>query len=299
MRLNRFDLNLLVALNVLLEERSVTRAAARLNLSQPAMSAALRRLRDAFGDELLVVHGKKMVPTAHAQSLAPQIAQAIVSMQSLIASSTLFDPATSERVFRVAASDYITLVAIVPLLNVLASEAPGIRVEISNPHGGSTTEMERGAIDLIISPEQFQERGHPQELLFEERHVLLGCNSNPLLAGRIDQEAYDRASHVVVEVSNTLSFAEEFVRARGDRRRVKVVAPSFTIVPWMLPGTPRVALVHERLAQAFLSQLPLAVAEPPFAVPAMREMMQYHRTRSQDRGLAWLRERLRAACARD
>ncbi len=293
MRLNQFDLNLLVALNALLDERSVTRAADRLNLSQPAMSAALRRLREAFKDELLVVHGKRMVPTAHAQLLAPQVAQAIVSMQSLLASSTLFDPATSQRVFRIAASDYIALVSIVPMLNELATIAPGIRVEIAPPQANTDMEMERGAIDLIISPEQFQSRGHPQELLFEERYVLLGCANNPLLDGAITEQAYDDASHVIVELSNTLSFAEEHVRARGDRRRIEVVASSFTIVPWMLPGTNRISLVHQRLARTFVQHLPLKIAELPFAIPSMREMMQYHRTRARDRGLEWLRDRLR------
>jgi len=293
MRLNQFDLNLLVALGALLEERSVTRAAERLNLSQPAMSAALRRLREAFKDELLVMHGKRMVPTAHAQHLAPQVAQAIVTMRSLLSSSTQFDPATSHRAFRIAASDYVTMVVIVPMLAELARIAPNVRVEILPPQGGVELEMERGTVDLLISPEQFQGRGHPQDLLFEERHVVLGWAENPLLCEPMSEQDYDDASHVIVEVSRTLSFAEEHVRARGDRRRIVIVASSFTVVPWMLPGTQRIALVHERLARAFLPHLPLAIVQPPFAIPPMREMMQYHRTRAQDGGLTWLRELLR------
>lgn len=289
MRLNRFDLNLLVALHALLEEGSVTRAARRLNLSQPAMSSALRRLREAFHDELLVVNGKRMVPTPHALSLAPMVAEALVSMQALLGSSTLFDPATSQRVFRIAASDYVTTVAVVPLLRELATTAPGICVELSLTSAATIAELERGTIDLIISPEQFQSREHPRDLLFEERHVILGWKENPIFSAPITEEIYTQARHVVVEVSSAPSFVEEFVRTRGDRRRIEVVASSFTSVPTMLPGTNRIALVHERLAHAFIDKLPLAIARPPFDVPPMREMMQYHRTRANDAGLTWLR----------
>lgn len=293
MRLNRFDLNLLVALNALLEEGSVTRAARRLNLSQPAISSALKRLREAFNDDLLVANGKRMVPTPHALSLAPLVAEALVSMQSLLASSTLFDPANSQRIFRIAASDYVTTVVIIPLLRDLAVAAPSVRIELTPPSAATANGMERGAIDLIISPEQFQDRGHPHDLLFEERHVILGCRDNPIFAAPITEDIYSRVGHVVVEMSNTLSYVEEFVRTRGDRRRIEVVASSFTSVPWMLPGTQRIALVHERLANSFIDKLALAVAPPPFEIPPMREMLQYHRTRAHDGGLTWLRTRLK------
>ena len=204
MRLNRFDLNLLVALNALLEEGSVTRAARRLNLSQPAISSALKRLREAFNDDLLVANGKRMVPTPHALSLAPLVAEALVSMQSLLASSTLFDPANSQRIFRIAASDYVTTVVIIPLLRDLAVAAPSVRIELTPPSAATANGMERGAIDLIISPEQFQDRGHPHDLLFEERHVILGCRDNPIFAAPITEDIYSRVGHVVVEMSNTL-----------------------------------------------------------------------------------------------
>jgi len=292
MRLDRFDLNLMVALNALLEERSVTRAAERLNITQPAMSAALRRLREAFQDPLLVASGKQMVPTPHAQELAPQVADMLRSAQMLISGATLFDPMTSHRVFRVAASDYMCAIVIRPLLAEMARTAPGVRLAILPPHSNVTAEMERGDIDCIISPEQFQERGHPQEPLFEERHVVLGWAENPIFAAPITEEIYNRAGHVVVELSNSLSFVEEFVRSHGDRRRIEVVVSSFTIVPWLLPETQRIALVHERLAALFLDRLPLAIAPPPFDVPPMREMLQFNRARANDRGLLWLRQAL-------
>jgi DNA-binding transcriptional LysR family regulator len=292
MRLDKFDLNLLVALNALLEERSVTRAAERLNLTQPAMSAALRRLRESFNDELLAVNGKQMIPTPHAQNLAPLVSQMIVSAQALIASSTLFDPKTSRRVFRIHASDYITTILIRPLTIELSTLAPGVRLEILPLHPNMRPELDRGTIDVIIAPEQFHFRDHPAEFLFEERHVLLGWDANPMFDGPISVEDYESASHVVVELADTRSFAEEFMRAHGDRRRIDVVVPSFTNVPWLLPETNRIAIVHERLAKLFVGKLPLKIAELPFEMPRMREMAQFHRARSADKGLVWLKERL-------
>jgi DNA-binding transcriptional LysR family regulator len=292
-RLDRFDLNLLVAFHALMEERSVTRAAERLHLTQPAMSAALRRLRESFNDPLLVANGKQMVPSPHAQELAPRVAEIVASSQALISGSTLFDPQTSRRRFRIAASDYVTSIAVQPLLTELAVRAPGIRFSVIGPHASVSEQMERGEVDCIISPEQFQAHGHPSELLFEEDHVVLGWRENPLFAKPITEDEYQSAGHVVVELSNTPAFVEQFVRARGDTRRIEVTVTSFTLVPWLLPGTMRIALVHARLARLFLDKLPLAIAPPPFPLPKMREMIQFNRARAEDRGLLWLREGLR------
>ena len=121
MRFKRFDLNLLLVLDTLLRERSVSRAAEQLNLSQPAMSAALGRLRSYFNDQILVSHGKRMLPTAHAQSLSPMVMKTLADIEALISASTVFDPSTSQRTFRICASDYVTTVLLVPLLEDLAN----------------------------------------------------------------------------------------------------------------------------------------------------------------------------------
>ncbi|MEG3164022.1 LysR family transcriptional regulator [Sphingomonas sp. PB2P19] len=297
MRLDRFDLNLLVALEVLLTERSVTRAAARLNVTQSAMSASLKRLRDAFQDDLLILHGKMMVPTPHALALAPEIGAAIAMLRNLIASGSRFDPATSERRFRIAASDYITTVLIVPLLKALETVAPRIRLDITLPREDTSDGLANGVYDLSITPPEFSDARHPTELLFEERHVVVGSATNPLFHRPLTMEDFLAAGHVAVQIDGRNPHIENTLQDIGVVRRVEVNAPSFIQVPWLLPGTMRIALMHERLARLMAPGLSLALADPPFRIPQMREMMQYHSTRERDEGLSWLRATLRDMAA--
>ncbi|WP_295218545.1 LysR family transcriptional regulator [uncultured Brevundimonas sp.] len=292
MRLDQFDLNLLVAFNVLVEERNVTRAAARMNVTQSAMSAALKRLREAFADEILVQHGRRMLPTSNALALAPQVSAAIVELRSILSTGMAFEPAEARRVFRLVASDYIATVLISPLLARLEAEAPHIRLDITLPRSSIGAMLQDGEIDLIISPETFLEAEHPRELVFEERHVVVGCASNPVFAAPMTEDAFYACGHVAVSVSRDGTFIDNWLRQQGDRRRIEVTCASFIQAPWMLPGTRRLALMHERLARVMAPGLGLAIAEAPFDLPVMREMMQHHRARSTDRGLAWLRQRI-------
>ncbi len=292
MRLDQFDLNLLVAFNVLVEERNVTRAAARMNVTQSAMSAALKRLREAFADEILVQHGRRMLPTSNALALAPQVSAAIVELRSILSTGMAFEPAEARRVFRLVASDYIATVLISPLLARLEAEAPHVRLDITLPRSSIGAMLQDGEIDLIISPETFLEAEHPRELVFEERHVVVGCASNPVFAAPMTPDAFYACGHVAVSVSRDGTFIDNWLRQQGDRRRIEVTCASFIQAPWMLPGTTRLALMHERLARVMAPGLGLAIAEAPFDLPVMREMMQHHRARSTDRGLAWLRQRL-------
>lgn len=294
MRLDQFDLNLLVAFNVLIEERGVTRAAERLNLTQSAMSAALKRLREAFADDILVQHGKRMVPTPGAMSLAPHVAAAVLNLRGILATGMRFDPAQSRRRFRIVASDYITTVLIGPALRTLQKEAPGIQIEITLPTSDILEQLDHGEVDLLISPEQFLSPDHPRELVFEERHVVVGCASNPALHGKLDAKTFFESGHVVVSVSRDGTFIDNFLRGQHEQRRIEVICAAFTQVPWMLPGTTRLALMHERLARELAPQLSLVLCDPPFPLPVMREMMQFHSARAADRGLSWLRERLLA-----
>lgn len=292
MRLDQFDLNLLVAFDALLAERNVTRAAQRLHVTQSAMSASLKRLREALGDPILVQHGKSMIPTPHALTLAPQVAGAIAALRRLIQPSKGFDPALSSRMFRVAASDYIATVVLAPLLTELEQEAPSIRLDISLPSDSTAARLAQGDFDLLLTPGEFIDPDHPAELLFEERHVLVGCERNPIFRQPLTVEAFSAAAHVAVNIDGRATFIERECARRGIVRRVEVHAPSFVQAPFLIPGTRRIALMHERLARIMAPLLGLRMEEPPFELPVMREMMQFHAARCSDEGLAWLRSRL-------
>ncbi|MBN1237966.1 MAG: LysR family transcriptional regulator [Gammaproteobacteria bacterium] len=301
MRFKRFDLNLLVVLDTLLRERSVSKAAEQLNLSQPATSAALGRLRQYFNDEILVLRGRRMVPTPHAQGITPIVAKALADIEALISASTVFDPATSQRTFRICASDYVTVVLLLPLLSELEKSAPNLRIEITPPSPEALPALERGEIDFLLTPEQYTAKDHPRKLLFEERHVVVGWNENPIFREPLTEEKFLEQGQVVIALSHAPSFSEQEMGELNRRRRIDIVCSSFLAVPWLLPNTRRLAVMHERLARIMTGKHPLAIAPLPFAFPPMREMVQHHAARDTDGGIQWFLQRIleRAAALRN
>jgi len=287
-RFDRFDLNLLGAFDALLTEQTVTGAARRLNLTQSAMSAALQRLRDAMGDPLLVRHGRGMVPTPAAVALLPQIQELLGRAREIIAPAQAFDPATSARTFRIGASDYIATVLLAPLARRLAATAPQMQIDIALPSDATARKLAGGELDLILTPEEFALPDHPTELLFEERHVVVGCASNPVLTGPMTQDAFAAQGHVAVRIDGRTTYIENELARLGVVRRIEVYAPSFVQAPWLLPGTQRIALMHERLARMLAPTMGLRIAPAPFELPPMREMAQFHAARRDDAGLQWL-----------
>lgn len=297
MRFKGLDLNLLVALDVLLDCRSVSRAAERLNLSQPAISAALSRLRHYFDDDILVANGKRMHPTAYAEGLIPQLRSCLRDLDALISSSTTFDPATSQRTFSIVASDYVTVAVLAPLVSQLVETAPGVRLEMLAPSDESSRQLAEGGVDLLITPEGFHRPGLPAEVLFSERHVIAGWKENPIFRGEVTEADVLGLGHVSVAigVQRTPSFADREMAAMGKTRRVEVTAASFTTVPWLLLNTQRVSIMHERMARTMAGHFPIAYAPLPFDFPLMHELVQHHPARANDEGLIWMRRRLQAA----
>jgi DNA-binding transcriptional LysR family regulator len=178
----------------------------------------------------------------------------------------------------------------------LEKAAPTIRLESILPSDSSADLIAQGAFDLLITPEDFLNPTQPAELLFEERHVIVGWNRNPLFATPLSEDDLFNASHVGIQMGNqrTSAFADKMMQKMGRRRRMDVMASSFTVVPWLIIDTNRLALMHERLAWLMASMFPLAIAPIPFEFPMMREMMQYNRARADDEGLQWLRDQLRS-----
>jgi len=292
MRFKGLDLNLLVAFDALMSTRSVSRAAERLNLSQPAMSAALARLREYFGDDLLVLLGKRMHPTAFADELMPQVRASLLGLESMLAKSPNFDPAKSHRNFCIVTSDYTLASLIVPLVARLAEEAPGIRIDCQLPHPHTVHELDEGKVDIMITPDYVIGGNHPAYVLYEEPQLVAGWSGNPAIAGgSISEDEFFAAGHVAVLLGNgaTMSYADRQLELMGRPRNIEVTGAFFTAVPWLLEGTTRLAVMHERLAGNLKGRFEIATAPLPFDMPPMKQMLSYHAGRKDDAGLTWLR----------
>ncbi len=294
MRFGRLDLNLLVALDALLTEKSVSLAADRLCLSQSATSSALGRLREYFGDELLVVKGRNMILTARAEELIEPVRAVLEQIRSTIAIAPPFDPATADRQIRIMASDYTTQVLLAEALAQLERDAPNMRFEIQPMSTNPIEAVERGYIDLLVTIDFAVSADHPSQFLFEDDYVVVGDAENPALKGEMTRERYFELGHVTARFGRAQmpAFEEWFTRRQKQQRRIEVVAPSFLSLPGLVLGTNRIVTMHRRLAQQVVQNFPLVMRELPFAIPPIREVVQWHITNSNDRAIRWVIERL-------
>jgi LysR family transcriptional regulator, nod-box dependent transcriptional activator len=300
MRFNRLDLNLLVALDALLTECSITKAAQRLNLSQSATSNALARLREYFDDDLLVQVGRRMEATPRAQSLQEAVRDVLLRVDSTIAMQPEFEPAASERSFRIFASDYTQLVFVPHLLALAGEERCTARFEFLPQVNNPQRSLERGEADLLIIPRGFLSPDHPQELLYTEEFVCVLWRGSALARAELSFERYLGAGHVVMQPQGSVgeSFEAWFVKRYGVTRRVAVTSYGFAALPAMVAGTELIATVHARLARALQPAWPIEIRPPPLPITAMEQGVQWHKYRSQDPGLVWLRGLLRRAVLR-
>lgn len=290
MRFKGIDLNLFVAFDALMETRSTARAAELLRLSQPAASAALARLRDYFGDELLVVHGRRMFPTPFAESLLPQVRACLRAAEAALTTSSQFVAERADREFRIVASDYVVAAILAPLSRRLASLAPGIRFQFILTDEQATEQLRRGQVDLLVSPSEYAVAGMPTEPLYEEQYVLAGWRHHPIFAGEASMEAIFSYGHVAVAVGSERSatVGDRQIELLGYRRRVEVVASSFTALPWLLIGTQRLSLMHARLARLAEQHFDMASVTLPIDFAPLHQLAQYHHTRAADPGVRWL-----------
>lgn len=297
MRFGRLDLNLLVALDALLTERSVSLAADRLCLSQSATSSALGRLREYFGDELLVVKGRNMILTARAEELIEPVRAVLEQIRTTVAVAPPFDPATAERTIRIMASDYSTEVLLAGALVDLEREAPGLRFEIQPMNDTPIEAVERGYVDLLLTIDLAVSADHPTQLLFQDDYVVVGASDNPAMAGPMTRDLYFSLGHVTARFGKARvpAFEDWFVRRQKQQRRIEVVAPSFLSLPGLIVGTRRIATMHRRMAERVVRNMPLVLREIPFDIPPIRETIQWNLANNNDRALRWVVERLQAA----
>lgn len=299
MRFQRLDLNLLVALNALLTERSVSLAADRLCLSQSATSSALGRLRDYFGDDLLVLKGRQMILTARAEELIEPTRAVLEQIRTTIAIPPEFDPSTCDRQIKFMASDFTTEVLIAPALRIMSQQAPEMRFEILTMSSNPVEMLERGMIDLLITVDFAISSEHPSDLMFQDDHVVIGDRDSPVMAREMTTEHYLSQSHVTARFgsSRVPAFEDWFTRRQKKQRRIEVIAPSFLSIPGLLIGTNRIATIHRRLAERLAGIYPLQIAEVPFAIPPIRELAQWDLSNNNDPVIRWVVEKMKEVAA--
>ena len=297
MDFRRLDLNLLVALDALLSERSITRAGERLHLSPSATSGALARLRDYFGDDLLRQVGRKMVPTPLAESLQASVRDCILHLQATIEIRPQFEPAISTRKFSLVMSDYVCAVLMPHVIERVQREAPGVVLEMVANHNQPWVALDRGDVDFLIIPQHFALRAHPAEPLFEEEFVFVCWDGNAQIGDSVTREQFLAMGHVLarIGIERPPTIDTWFFERFGHTRRVSAVAMDFTSVPRLLIGTQLVALMHRRLALLSQKALPLKILPSPFEMPRLVEVIQWHKYRDKDPGRMWLYDILRWA----
>lgn len=289
MDISRADLGLLLSLDALLAERSVSAAARRLGLSQPALSAQLARLRALFGDTLLVQSGRRMVPTARAEALRGPLRETLEQLRGLVRDGAPFDPATTTATFRVGASDSVHLV--LPLAPLVASRAPQARLALLGlPPGGGWAALEADELDLVIAVERVTPAGARARRLLEERHVFVQRRGHPRGAAPPTIEEFCALDHVLVspDGGGFHGVADATLAALGRRRRVALSVPSFLLAVPLLARSDLVGLLPRRLALAFPGVL--ESFDPPFAIPGFTLFASWHPRRQRDPAHLWLRE---------
>jgi DNA-binding transcriptional LysR family regulator len=291
--LRHFDLNLLVVFDVLMTERSVTRAAERLGRTQSAVSHALSRLRKQFGDPLLLKGGLRMQPTALALELIEQARPMLGGIQRVLSPQHLFDPASSSRVFHLAAPDFM-LTLFADLLTRLRSKAPHIAIEWTTPREPTLLDVAEGAIDLAIVPAELR---WPPGVVGEAIGALgwrcFGRRGHPAFSvwGR---ESWAGWPHLAVRVGDTLASPVNLAAAAaGLARSIAGWVPNFSAVAPILAGSDLLATLPELAMSETVHAYRLESAEVPFPLPALPHAMVWCSGRGRDRGLEWLRGHLR------
>jgi DNA-binding transcriptional LysR family regulator len=300
MRYRRLDLNLLLALHVLLMERSVTRAAARLSVTQPAMSGSLARLRGYFGDPLIQRVGQTMELTPLARALIGPIRDIMRRIDVALATDPGFDPATSSYHFTLSASDYVSQLLLHDVLREASREAPGITFEILQTGPRSLIGLDAGEIDMVIVPEIDTLATHPREQLFVDSYRVVCWRDSQAIGKRMSFEQYIGLGHVVFRCEHQIRTWLErwFIDKYGDFRKIEVATHSHILIAQAVVGTDRIATLPTRLASELARTLPLRLIKPPLELPRFVGMLQWPAHRAADPANRWLRERIRTVAQR-
>ncbi|MBV8619201.1 MAG: LysR family transcriptional regulator [Curvibacter sp.] len=293
--LHRLDLNLLVSLDALLAERHVTRAAQRLGLSQPTLSAQLKQLRAAFGDPLLLPAARGMTPTQRATEIQASLRGLLAQIETLVAAHQTFDPARATHTFRIASTDSIHAEVGVPLAARLRQLAPQTRLVLLPVDFSRLAEqLAAGELDLVLAASSRMPAAVKVRTLYESRFLCVLRRGHPAAQGPLDLDVFCALEHALVSPGGTpLSGTVDGVLARmGRSRRVVVSVSSFLLVQPLVAESDLIATVPSRQARQWTGAL--EVLAPPCEIPGFTVQMGWHPRSHADPAHAWLRENVAA-----
>jgi len=301
MQADKVDLNLLEYLDVLLRERNVTRAASHLGLSQPAMSNGLRRLRVLFDDPLLVRTSEGMTPTERANELQPLIRDVLAKVDKAIQPQAAFDAASSERVFRIMASDYAESTIFPHILRRLREEAPGVALDLMTPSDVSFPDVEQGKVDLIINRFDTMPQSFHQKLIWNDSFTCLFSAENPI-RDNFNLESYLQAQHIWVSKTGMgvgvgidpddvrrLGWVDEALDALGKKRHISVFTRHYQAAMLLAEQKDLIVTIPTRAAQLKLHNPRVVMREPPFEIPRFDLKMAWSPLLQNNPAHQWMR----------
>lgn len=303
MKLESLDLNLLLVFDALATERSVTQAAAKIGLSQPALSNALGRLRTLFGDPLFERVRGQMQPTPRARQVLAPVSETIAKLREALETQTPFQPKASEREFLISTNDYVEALLLAPLVQQLQRDAPSIAVRTVRTDYLFIPPVERlqaGDLDLALG--FFGNTPQPRSDLLSK--VLLGSRlvcilraAHPRANRRLTLRAFADIPHVRIlyPLNERLGSIDPILRSRGLSRRIAVTVPHYLTIPGVVAKTNLLGVVPEWLARREARKLRLKIYEPPIALPDITIMMAWHERLQFDRAHSWFRDCVAAA----
>lgn len=291
MNLHNVDLNLLVAFDMLMTERSVTKAANRLSIGQSAMSSTLARLRKLFNDPLLIREGRGLVATPMAEALAQPVYDLLTGIQNVLTERDHFDPATAERTFSVIANDYLTMTFLQPLIARLSAEAPGIRLRIFPTGDDAPDRLRKHQADVLVMPREAIEENidFPHQFLYRDRYVVAVDRDHPEVGETITLEQFSTLPYVAAASGHLRSLQEMQLDFMGVPRNIEFTV-GFGTAPFLLKGTRLITLVHETLGKKYQEAAGIRLLDPPLPrLQPINEIMGWTRRTDTDAGNRWLR----------
>jgi DNA-binding transcriptional LysR family regulator len=289
--LSQLDLNLLITLQALLEERHVTRAAKRCFLSQSAMSRALERLREMFRDELLIRSARGYERTVRGERLLHELESILPRIDAMVRGED-FDPIQSQERFRISMTDYASVVLLPGLVRRLCTAAPRAKLEIVAHHENVFDDVESGKNDLAMEVSA-SATGLESQVIFEEDFICLQCISQPERRKRIALSDYLKRAHVIVNVrAGQQTLVDRPLADLGLRREVALIVPYFVPAVLAISGTDYLVTVPRRLAKMLRQWKNLRIIEAPAELPKFKYMMAWHPRLSNEPAQKWLREQI-------